>query len=230
MLVTAPFAGPVSFPLLVAKVLSKVNFELKNSCETNKIGDVVLDSIINVAKLGLKEYRIVAGVYVKMYSLIGNKNSDVIYTIRQGSLAYYNARVYAKLTNKKEVINTTPEEALKKAEEGKLALVGIEIKLGELFEDEMIKINRFVPQCVIYSKTYPTEVIETYEEGIRLMRERPEESALIIASASKYYSQQVMRDIIHVYDHKLTKRKEDLNKSIELYSLVKPEVKDLEIY
>ncbi|MBB5254394.1 DUF3834 domain-containing protein [Sulfurisphaera ohwakuensis] len=230
MLITAPFAGPVSFPLLVAKVLSKVNFELKNSCETNEIGDVVLDSITNVARLRLKGYRIVAGVFVKMYSLIGNKNSEVIYTIRQGTLADYNARLYAKLTNKKEVVNTTPEDALKRAEEGKLALVGIEVKLGELFEDEMMKLNHFVPQCVIYSKTYPTEVIEAYEEGIRLMRERPEESALIISSASKYYSLQVMKNIIHVYNHRLTTKGDDLSKSIELYSLVKPEVKDLEIY
>ncbi|BFH73749.1 DUF3834 domain-containing protein [Sulfurisphaera javensis] len=230
MLVTAPFAGPVSFPLLVAKVFGKTDFELKNSCETNEIGDVVLDSVTNVAKLRLKGYKIVAGVYVRMYSLLGNKNSEVIYTIRQGTLADYNSRLYAKLTNKKEVVNTSPEEAVRKAKnEGKLALVGIEVELGEIFEDEMKKMNYLVPQCVIYSKVNASNVLKAYEEGIKIMRDKPEESAMIISSASKYYSLEVMRRIINIYNHQLTTNKDDLKRSLELYSLVKPEVKELEI-
>jgi len=50
MLVTAPFAGPVSFPLLVAKVLGHIDFDLENSCNSDKVGDVILDSITNIAK------------------------------------------------------------------------------------------------------------------------------------------------------------------------------------
>lgn len=230
MLVTAPFAGPVSFPLLVAKVLSKVDFELKNSCETTEIGDVVLDSVPNIAKIRKKDYRLVAGVYVRMYSLIGNKSSSIVYTIRKGTLADINARLYAKITNKKEVLNTTPEDAIKKAKtEGKLALVGIEVEVGEIFEEEMKKLNSFVPQCVIYSKVNASSVIEAYEKGIKLMADRPEESSMIISSASKYYPVDVMKKIIHIYTHKLTTSKDDLRKSLELYSLVIPEVKEIEI-
>ena len=229
MLVTAPFAGPVSFPLLVAKVLSKVDFELKNSCETNEVGDVILDSIPNIAKNRRESYKLVAGVYVRMYSLLGNKGSPEIYTVKEGTLADVNARVYAKLTNKK-VINTTPQEAVRKAkEEGKLALVGIEVELGEIFEDEMKRMNYLVPQCGIYSRVDPMPVIKAYEEGIRLMKERKDEAALIISSASNYYSLEVMRKIIGVYDHKLTTKREELQKSLELYSLVKPEVKLIEV-
>lgn len=230
MLVTAPYAGPVSFPLLVAKVLGKTNFDLKNSCETNEIGDVILDSITNVAKLRLSGYKVIAGVYVRMYSLIGNKNSDVIYTVRQGTLADVNSRLYAKLTNKKDVINTFPDEAIKRAKnEGKLALVGIEVEIGEIFEDEMKKLNYLVPQCVIYSKVNASDVLKAYVEGIKLIKERPEEASMIISSASKYYYLDTMRKIIGIYSHQLTTKKEDLKRSVELYSLVKPEVNSLEI-
>lgn len=113
MLVTAPFAGPVSFPLLVARELGEEQINLKNSCETNEVGDIVLDSITNIAKLKVKGYKIVAGVYIDMYSILGNKNSTRIYTIRAGTLADINARLYAKYTNK-EVINTDAETAVKK--------------------------------------------------------------------------------------------------------------------
>ena len=230
MLVTAPFAGPVSFPLLVAKALGKIDFELKNSCETNEVGDVILDSIPNIAKNRRKGYKLVAGVYIRMYSLIGNKNSPVIYTVREGTLADVNARVYAKLTNKREVINTTPEEALRKAkEEGKLALVGIEVEIGEIFEDEMKKMNYLVPECGVYSRLDPTPVLKAYEEGIRLIRERQEEASKIISSATNYYSLDVMRKIIKIYDHKLTTKRDDMIKSLDLYGLVKPEVKELEV-
>ena len=229
MLVIAPFAGPVSFPLLVAKALGKVDFELKNSCETNEIGDIILDSIPNLAKNRREGYKLVAGVYIRMYSLIGNKNSPEIYTIKEGTLADVNARVYAKLTSKKSVINTTPDIALRKArEEGKLALVGIEVEIGEIFEDEMKRMNYLVPECGIYSRVDPTLVLKAYEEGIRLMKER-EEASEIISSASKYYSLDVMKKIINTYDHKLTTKKSDLLKSLDLYSLVKPEVKELEV-
>jgi len=230
MLVTAPFAGPVSFPLLVAKLLSKVDFELKNSCEENEVGDVILDSIPNIAKNRREGYRLVAGVYVRMYSLIGNKNSPAIYTIREGTLADINARVYAKLTNKKDVINTTPDEALRKAkEEGKLALVGIEVEIGEIFEDEMKKMSYLAPQCGIYSRVDPAPVIKAYEEGIKLMKERQDEASAIISSASKYYSLDVMNKIINIYDHQLTTKRSELLKSLVLYSLVKPEVKEVEV-
>lgn len=74
MLITAPFAGPVSFPLLVAKVYGKLDFTLKDISETNKPGDVILDSITNLPGYSV-DYKIVAGVYVKMYSLVGNKSS-----------------------------------------------------------------------------------------------------------------------------------------------------------
>lgn len=228
MLVTAPFAGPVSFPLLVAKVLGHIDFDLENSCNSDKVGDVILDSITNVAKNRREGYKIVAGIYVRMYSLLGNKESKVIYTIRQGTLADYNARLYAKITGK-SVINTTLDDALSKAESGGLAIVGIEAKVGELLEEELKRLGYLAPQCVIYSRINADKVLEAYENGIRLMRERRDEASLIISSANNYYSQDIMKKIIHIYNHQLTTNKDDLRKSINVYSLVLPDVKKLEV-
>ncbi|MBW9140145.1 MAG: DUF3834 domain-containing protein [Candidatus Aramenus sp.] len=225
MLVTAPFAGPVSFPLLVAKVHGKLDFELRNSCEYQGIGDVVLDSITNVAKMGAN-YKLVAGVYVDMYSLLGNKESKKIYTVRQGTLADYNARLYALLTGK-EVVNTTPERAVEEGERGGLALVGIEVKVGESFEKEMEKLGALAPSCVIYAREVADNVIRAYEEGIRIIKEDPKTSASIISSASKYYSLETMERIIHIYNHRLTTNREELKKSVRIYSRVLPEVDKL---
>ena len=230
MIVTAPFAGPVSFPLLVSKVFGKYDFELKNSCKTTEPGDVVLDSITNVAKMGLKNYKIVAGVYVKMYSILGNRSSEKVFTIRKGTLADYNARLYALITGKKEVINTTAEEALRMAERGEgIAIVGIEVKLADLLEEEFEKLGYLSPQCVIYSRVDAREVLKAYEEGIKIISERPEEASTIIASASDYYALETMRRIIRVYSHKLTTSKDDLEKSIRVYRMVEPLVGDLKI-
>ncbi len=222
MLVTAPFAGPVSFPLLVAKVHGKLDFELRNSCEYQGVGDVVLDSITNVAKLNVN-YRLIAGVYVDMYSLLGDKSSRKIFTVRQGTLADYNARLYAQLTGK-EVVNTTAERAVEESERGGLALVGIEVKVGESFEREMERLGVLAPSCVIYSREPADNVISAYEEGIRIIREDPRTSASIIASASRYYSLEVMERIIHIYNHRLTTNREELKRSVEVYSKVLPAV------
>ncbi|MCI2414488.1 MAG: DUF3834 domain-containing protein [Candidatus Aramenus sp.] len=222
MLVTAPFAGPVSFPLLVAKVYGKLDFELRNSCEYQGIGDVVLDSVTNVTKIGVN-YKLVAGVYVDMYSLLGNKESKRIYTVRQGTLADYNARLYALLTGK-EVVNTTPERAVEESERGGLALVGIEVRVGESFEEEMGRLGVLAPPCVIYAREGADNVIKAYEEGIRIIREEPKTSVSIISSASKYYSLEIMERIIHIYKHRLTTSREELKKSVEVYSRVLPAV------
>ena len=234
MIVSAPFAGPVSFPLLVYKVLSgeKASFELRNSCEDPQPGEIVLDSITNVAKLDVKGYSIVAGVYVRMYSLIGDKNKKVnkIFTIRKGTLADYNARLYSIIKGIDEVINTTAEEAVQRAERGEgLALVGIEVKVGEIFEDELNTLGYLAPQCVIYAKVDPSEVLKAYTKGIQLIKDKPEEAAMVIASASKYYSVDVMKKIIGIYSHTLTTNREDLEKTIRVYSLVEPKVRDLKI-
>lgn len=234
MIVSAPFAGPVSFPLLVYKVLSgeKSSFELRNSCENPQPGEIVLDSITNVAKLNVKGYSIVAGVYVRMYSLIGDKTKrpSKIFTIKQGTLADYNARLYAVIRGINEVINTTADEAVKMAEAGKgIGLVGIEVKLGEIFEDEMKTLGYLVPQCVIYAKINASEVLKAYSEGIKMIREKPEEAAMIISSASKYYSLDIMRKIIGIYSHMLTTSREELEKAIRVYSVVEPKVRDLKI-
>jgi hypothetical protein len=230
MIVTAPFAGPVSFPLLVSKVFNKNDFDLKNSCKVNEPGDVVLDSITNVAKIGLKNYKVVAGVYVKMYSILGNRSSDKVFTIRRGTLADYNARLYALITGKKEVINTTAEEALRAAEKGEgIAIVGIEVRLADILEEEFEKLGYLSPQCVIYSRVNAREVLKAYEEGIKIINERPEEASAIIASASDYYTVETMRRIIRVYSHRLTTSREDLEKSLRVYRMVEPLVGDLKI-
>jgi hypothetical protein len=228
MLVTAPFAGPVSFPLLVARELGEEQINLKNSCETNEIGDIVLDSITNIAKLKVKGYKIVAGVYIDMYSILGNKNSNRIYTIRAGTLADINARLYAKYTNK-EVINTDAETAVKKSEEGYLAIVGIEVKIGEKLEDELARLGLRTPSCVIYSKVDPTNLLKIYEKGINIIREDPKNSARVISSLSKYYTLNVMENIIEHYNHRLTINFHELKKSIEVYSQIVPSVSDLQL-
>lgn len=85
------------------------------------------------------------------------------------------------------------------------------------------------PQCGIYSRVDPAPVIKAYEEGIKLMKERQDEASAIISSASKYYSLDVMNKIINIYDHQLTTKRSELLKSLVLYSLVKPEVKEVEV-
>lgn len=228
MLVTAPFAGPVSFPILVAKENGKLDFEVKNSCETQEIGDVILDSITNLPKLNLN-YKLVAGVFINMYSLIGNKNSNKIFTIRKGTLADYNARLLAMLTNR-EVINTTAENAINEAEKGNLALVGIEVKIGESFEEEVGKLNARAASCMIYSNSKEIDnVLKAYKEGIDIIKEDPKNSARIISQLSKYYSVDVMERIIGIYKHRLTLDKNELNKSIQIYSKVLSEINKLEI-
>ena len=234
MIVSAPFAGPVSFPLLVYKVLSgkKVSFELRNICEDPKPGEVVLDSITNVAKLDVKGYSIVAGVYVRMYSLLGDKGKKVekVFTIRKGTLADYNARLYAIIKGINEVVNTTPDEVVLRAEKGEgLGVVGIEVKVGEILEDEFKTLDYLSPQCVIYAKTDPSEVLRAYEEGIKIINERPEEASMVIASASRYYSPEVMKRIIGVYSHTLTTSRDELEKAVRVYSMVEPKVRELKI-
>ncbi|TRM73226.1 hypothetical protein DJ528_12090, partial [Sulfolobus sp. B5] len=200
----------------------------KDISETNKPGDVILDSITNLPGYSV-DYKIVAGVYVKMYSLVGNKSSKKIFTIRKGTLADYNARLYALLTGKDEVINTTPDEAIREARRENLALVGIEVEVGDSFEEEMARLNSWVPSCMIYSKIDAEDVLKAYKEGIRIIKEDPKGSALIISSLSKYYTQEVMERIIGIYNHALTQKKEDLLRSIEVYSKVLPSVKKLKI-
>ncbi|BDC19380.1 DUF3834 domain-containing protein [Acidianus sp. HS-5] len=228
MLITTPFAGPVSFPLLVAKELGGEQINLKNSCETNEVGDIILDAITNIAKLNLMGYKIVAGVYIDMYTILGNRNSTKIYTIREGTLADINARLYAKYTNK-DVINTDAKSAVKKAEEGNLAIVGIEVKMGEKLEDEFERLGIRTPSCVIYSKVDPTDVLKLYEKGIRIIKEDPINSAKVISSLSKYYSLSVMESIINHYSHKLITNSNELKKSIEVYSQIVPSVAKLEL-
>ncbi len=228
MLITAPFAGPISFPMLVVKELGGEQINLKNSCETNEIGDIVLDAITNIAKLNLKGYKIVAGVYIDMYTILGNRNSTKVYTIRKGTLADINARLYAKYTNK-EVINTDANSAVKKAEEGDLAIVGIEVKLGERLEDEFEKLGIRAPSCIIYSKVDPSDVLKLYEKGIRMIKEDPVNSAKVISSLSKYYPLNVMENIITHYNHKLVTNSNELKKSVEVYSQIVPDVTKLEL-
>jgi hypothetical protein len=228
MLVTAPFAGPVSFPILVAKENDKLDFDVKNSCETSEMGDVVLDSITNLPKLNL-DYKLVAGVFIDMYSLIGNKSSKKIFTVRKGTLADYNARLLAILTNK-EVINTTADNALSEAEKGSLALVGIEVKVGESFEKELERLNSKAASCMIYSNSEEIDnVLRAYEEGIRIIRDDPKNSAKIISKLSKYYTVEVMEKIIGIYNHRLTLDKKELEKSINVYSKVLQEIGKLKI-
>jgi hypothetical protein len=62
-----------------------------------------------------------------------------------------------------------------------------------------------------------------------MIREKPEEAAMIISSASKYYSLDIMRKIIGIYSHTLTTSKEELEKAIRVYSVVEPNVRDLKI-
>ncbi|AWR97379.1 DUF3834 domain-containing protein [Acidianus sulfidivorans JP7] len=227
MLVTAPFAGPIAFPVLVKKKLEGVNFELENSCVSNKIGNIVLDSISNIVKIKNNKYRIIGAVYIKMYSILGNRNSNKIYTIRKGTLADINARLYAKYTNK-EVINTDPKTAVEMAEKGNLAIVGIETKQGDSLEDEFEKLGIKAPSCIIYSEIDNNEeFLNEYKRGVELINTKPEDAAIVISSSTNYYSLDVMQKIISHYNHQLTTSKNDISKSIKIYSEIIPEILDL---
>ncbi|ARM76025.1 DUF3834 domain-containing protein [Acidianus manzaensis] len=227
MLVTAPFAGPIAFPVLVKKKLEEADFDLENSCTSNKIGNIVLDAISNIVRIKNERYRIIGAVYIKMYSIIGNKNSNKIYTIRKGTLADINARLYAKYT-KKEVINTDAKTAIEMAEKGNLAIVGIETKLGDSLEEEFEKIGIKSPSCIIYSELENnTNFLNEYSRGIELIKERPEDSSIVISSSSNYYPLDIMEKIISHYNHQLTTSKDEISKSVKIYSEIIPEISSL---
>ncbi|MCH4816530.1 MAG: DUF3834 domain-containing protein [Saccharolobus sp.] len=225
MLVTAPFAGPVSFPLLVIK--DKLSFRLENSCKTNEVGDVVLDSITNYPK----NYEVAAGVYINMYSVIGNLESSKVFTVRKGTLADYNARLLGR-----EVINTTPEEAVMQARKGYLALVGIEVRevlneRGVSFSEYISRLGLLGPSCMIYTKPNVdvSQVLEAYKEGIEVIKRDPERSAVIISRLSEYYQENIMKRIIREYNHKLTLNRSELEKAKSVYERVKQELIEMKI-
>ncbi|MGC8609233.1 MAG: DUF3834 domain-containing protein, partial [Thermoplasmata archaeon] len=106
MKVGVPFAGPVSFPFLAIK--DQLEFDLFNICKSSDSFDIILDSITNMWKY---KYNIFAAVYIDMYSFIGNQDSKMLYTVKSGTLADFNARLYAKKTGK-TVVNTDAAEAV----------------------------------------------------------------------------------------------------------------------
>jgi hypothetical protein len=223
MKISTPFAGPVSFPLLVAKERGLLDgYQLSNSCMDRELGEVVLDSITNVWRAG-KEYRVASGVFVRMYSLLGNKGSDKVFTVRKGTLADYNARVYA-LYHGKCVVNTTPEDVLEKANQGFLGIVGNEVFVGPSLEDEFAKDGILSPSCMIVWKVEDGNVLRIYDEGVKIIDEDPAFASSVISRESKYYSEGVMKRIISLYKHKRTERLVDLRKAIDIYSKVEPEV------
>lgn len=144
---------PFPYPILVLKAKKYEELDLVNSCTSSEKGDVILDSITNLAKLDyIEKYRIVAGVYISMYSPIGKLDSDTLYTVKEGTLADCNARLYALKTGKK-VINTDPVTAVKKAlEEGYLALIGNEIRVSVLLDEEFRRLVIYVSECLIAVK------------------------------------------------------------------------------
>ncbi|EZQ04743.1 MULTISPECIES: DUF3834 domain-containing protein [Acidianus] len=228
MIITAPYAGPVSFPLLVGKELGKIDIDLRNSCKTSIIGDVILDSITNIASLGL-DYKIVAAVYIDMYSILGDKNSKKLFTLRAGTLADMNARLYALYTGK-EVINTDSRTAIEMAQKGYMAIVGNEIKLGESLEDEFKALGILSPSCIIYSHLDNNKnILDYYNKGISLISSMPKESAYVISSYSEYYQFDIMKEIVSRYNHRLTENKNEIKKSLELYSKVFPPVATLSL-
>ncbi len=234
MKILAPFAGPVSFPLLVYKHEKQPDLELINSCTSTEVnGDVILDSITNLSKMPhITFYKIVGGVYITMYSLVGNLASDVIYTVKEGTLADYNARLYALKTGKKRVINVDPQTAVENAlKNNYLALVGNEVRVDVLLDEEFKRLGIYTPQCLIAVKDNvdAKPIIDMYEEGISLIKMDYEKASQIIVSSSNYYSLDIMRQIIRLYNHRLTTRKEDLEKAIEVYSLVEPNAKRLRL-
>lgn len=217
MKILAPFAGPVSFPILVLKAKKYKELDLANSCISSEKGDVILDSITNLAKLDyIEEYRIVADVYITMYSLIGKLDSDTLYTVKEGTLADYNARLYALKIGKK-VINTDPVTAVKKAlEEGYLALIGNEIRVNIMLDEEFRRLVIYVPECLIAVKERidKKEILRIYEEGIDLIKSDYEKASEIIVSSSSYYTLDVMRQIIKLYNHKITTNKDELRRAV----------------
>ncbi|BAB59245.1 TVG0108190 [Thermoplasma volcanium GSS1] len=218
-----PFAGPVSFPLLVIE--EELPFRIHNICsETGKF-DVVLDSITNMPKYGLK---IFAGVRIDMYSILGDESSGRIYTLRKGTLADFNARILAYY-DKAQVINADGDTCIKMANEGYSALVGNEISIGKSFRNRMKELGLDLPSCAMASTRRIDEVIEAYEQGIDFIKNNHERAAEIISKKSGYYSEEVMKKIIGIYGHEVTKKRAELVGSRELYSRVVPELNDIEI-
>ena len=220
--VSAPFAGPISFPLLVAEDRGIMKYyKLSNSCQDTQPGEIVLDSITNIWKN--QGYTVKSGVSIRMYSIIGDKRSQKIYTVRKGTLADYNARLLALHTGK-EVVNATPEEVLRMSKEGFAGVVGNEVALGEPLEEEFQRMGILVPSCFIAFKEEDENLLKIYDEGIRIMREEPDLASSVISEKSKYYEKDTMRKIISFYNHKRTENTQDLKKALEVYSKVETSV------
>lgn len=228
MKISAPFAGPISFPLLVARDRGLLKgYELSNYCEDNKLGEVVLDSITNIWKVG-NEYKVRSGVFINMYSIIGRKDSDVIYTVKKGTLADYNARLYA-MYHRKEVVNTTPEDVVRKAKEGFMGIVGNEVKVGDPLEEELMQDGILVPSCLIAFKVEDPDLLKLYDEGIRIIQEDPISASSVISRESKYYDEEVMKRIISLYRHRRSDDTKDLMMAISIYSKVEGNVSKIKI-
>ncbi len=224
MKVGAPFAGPVSFPLLVIK--DQLGYDLLNTCKFSDKFDIVLDSITNMWKF---DYNIFAAAYIDMYSFTGNYDSKILYTVKAGTLADFNARLYARKTGK-TVINTGSNEAVEMASKGYLSLVGNEITVGESFEKKLLELGISAPSCVFGAKSsYNAGILDDYRSGIDFIRENPDASAKRISEISGYYTYDVMRKIIKIYNHRLTVDYTDLKRSIDTYGEVEDRVKSIGI-
>ncbi|MCY0852291.1 DUF3834 domain-containing protein [Thermoplasma acidophilum] len=224
MKIGAPFAGPVSFPLLVISEYEDIG--LHNTCSEDGSFDVVLDSITNIAKYGMG---IIAGVFIDMYSIIGNTDSKTIYTVRKGTLADYNARIIARSISG-QVINTDPDTVVKMAEEGHMGLVGNEVQVGISYAEFAERLGIYAASCLIAARDQSfRSVLDQYQKGIEFIARNPEVSAEIISRKSNYYDEKTMKRIIGIYRHRLTTLRSDLERSISVYSAVEPSVYRLKI-
>ncbi|WP_297027195.1 DUF3834 domain-containing protein [Thermoplasma sp.] len=224
MRIGAPFAGPVSFPLLVLSEYEDI--DVHNTCSEEGNFDVVLDSITNITRYGMG---LIAGVFIDMYSLIGNLESKTIYTVRKGTLADYNARLIARSISG-QVINADPDTVMKKASEGSMGLVGNEIQIGKSYSEYAKQIGIYAASCMIAARDSSfRSILNEYQKGIDFIAKNPERSAEIISRKSNYYDESTMRKIIGIYGHRLTTSRPDLETSIRIYSAVEPSVYRLKI-
>ncbi|PYB67584.1 hypothetical protein DMB44_08420 [Thermoplasma sp. Kam2015] len=224
MKIGAPFAGPVSFPLLVISEYEDI--DLHNTCSESSNFDVVLDSITNITKYGMP---IMAGVFIDMYSVIGSTESKIIYTVKRGTLADYNARLIASAISG-QVVNADPETVMREAGNGKMGLVGNEIALGMKYSDLARKLGIHAASCMIAARDASFKpVLDYYQKGIDFIAKNPDRAAEIISKKSGYYDESTMRNIIGIYQHRLTTSRSDLESSIRIYSIVEPAVYRLKI-
>ncbi|WP_054845143.1 DUF3834 domain-containing protein [Sulfuracidifex tepidarius] len=126
-------------------------------------------------------------------------------------------------------MNLTPNEVVKKAEEGFMGIVGNEVKVGESLEEEFMREGILAPSCLMAFKTDDPDVLRIYDDGIRIINEEPILASSIISRESGYYDEETMRRIISLYHHRRTEDRNELMKAISIYSKVEQNVSKIKV-